>query len=198
MSLPQPSPAAEARPFDVFTSLLHERSIFLNGPIDDAVSATLCAQLLFLESRAPGSEIVFYINSPGGVITSGLAVYDTMHFISAPVATVCLGTARSMGSLLLMAGAPGRRMALPNASMLLHQPSGGFQGAAADLARHAADILSVKQRITQLYVKHCARTYAEVERTLDRDHFMSAEEAQAWGLIDRVIAHRHEVLPASP
>jgi ATP-dependent Clp protease protease subunit len=178
------------RPFEVFSDMLRERSIFLNGPIDDAVSATVCAQLLFLESKDAEREIVFYINSPGGMVTSALAIYDIMQYIASPVSTVCMGTARSAGSLLLMAGTKGRRIALPNASILVHQPSGGFQGSAADIERHAADILSVKRRLTQLYVKHCGRTYEEVERTLDRDSFMSAEEARAWGLVDHVREQR--------
>jgi ATP-dependent Clp protease protease subunit len=182
---PEPAPRGE-RPFEVFSDMLQERSIFLNGPIDDAVAATLCAQLLFLESKAPEREIVFYINSPGGMVTSALAIYDIMQYIESPVSTVCMGTARSAGSLLLMAGAKGRRIALPNASILVHQPSGGFQGSAADIERHAADILSVKRRLAQLYVKHCGRSYEEVERTLDRDYFMSAEEARTWGLVDQV------------
>jgi ATP-dependent Clp protease, protease subunit len=139
-----------------------------------------------LESENPRKDIALYINSPGGMVTSGLAIYDTMQYIRSPVSTVCLGTARSMGSFLLMAGAPGRRIALPNASILVHQPSGGFQGKASDIERHAEDMARTKRRINELYAKHCGRTYAEVEQTLDRDRFMTAEEARAWGLVDHV------------
>jgi ATP-dependent Clp protease protease subunit len=174
------------RAFDVFNNMLGERSVFLNGPIDDKLSAIICAQLLFLDADNPGREIVLYINSPGGVVTSGFAIYDAMQYVHSPVSTVCMGMAGSMASVILMAGSPGRRIALPNASVLLHQPSGGFQGSAADVERHAADILKAKQRISQLYVKHCGRSLAEVERTLDRDFFMNAEEAKAFGLVDRI------------
>jgi ATP-dependent Clp protease protease subunit len=177
---------SSGRSFDVFTRMLSERSIFINGAIDDRTSAVVCAQLLLLDARDDQSEIVLYINSPGGMVTSGLAIYDAMQYVRCPVSTVCMGTARSMGSVLLMAGRRGRRIALPNASILVHQPSGGFEGSAADIERHAADILSVKRRITELYVKHCGRTYEEVERTLDRDSFMTAEQAKAWGIVDHV------------
>jgi ATP-dependent Clp protease, protease subunit len=180
------------RPFDVFANMLVERSLFLNGPIDDRVSAVLCAQLLFLEAKAKGSEIVLYINSPGGQVTSGLAIYDTMQFIASPVATVCMGMAGSMASLLLTAGAVGRRASLPNASVLLHQPSGGFQGSSVEIERHAADILRTKRRLAELYAKHSGRSYAEVERTLDRDTFLTADEAKTWGLIDHVREHRDQ------
>ena len=178
------------RSFDIYSRLLRERIIFLNGPIDDNVSAVVCAQLLFLESENPSDEIAIYINSPGGMVTSGFAIYDTMQFIKPPVATVCVGTARSMGSFLLMAGAPGRRMALPNASVMVHQPSGGFQGQASDIARHAEDVLKTKQRLNGLYAKHCGHSVEEVEKLLDRDHFMSAEEAKAWGIIDGIYESR--------
>jgi ATP-dependent Clp protease protease subunit len=184
----QAPPAAE-RAFDVFGNMLSTRSVFLNGPIDDKVAAQLCAQLLYLESKSH-DEIVMYINSPGGVVTSGLAIYDVMQFIRSPVSTICMGTASSLGSLLLMAGSPGRRIALPNASVMVHQPSGGFQGSAADVERHALESLKVKHRLTELYVKHCGRTYEEVERTLDRDTFLSAQEAKEWGLVDHVWLHR--------
>jgi ATP-dependent Clp protease, protease subunit len=182
----EPPHEPSERGFDVFSSMLHERAIFLNGPIDDRVAATLCAQLLFLEAKSTDRQISLYINSPGGVVTSGFAIYDTMQLVTCPVATICMGMAGSMASVLLMAGRPGLRHALPNASILVHQPSGGFQGSAADIERHAADILKTKRKITQLYVKHCGRTLEEVERALDRDSFMSAEEARAWGLIDHV------------
>ena len=178
------------RSFDIYSRLLRERIVFLNGEVNDTVSALVCAQLLFLEAENPKTPIYLYINSPGGVVTSGLAIYDTMQWIKCPVATVCVGTAYSMGSFLLMAGAPGQRIALPNASILVHQPSGGFQGTASDIERHAQDIVRTKRRLNELYAKHCGRTYEEVERTLDRDHFMTAEEARTWGLVDQVYSSR--------
>lgn len=174
------------RSFDIFSRLLRERIIFLNGQIDDNMSALICAQLLFLEAESPGKEIAMYINSPGGVVTSGFAIYDTMQYIKCPVSTVCMGFAASMASFLLMAGAPGRRISLPNARILLHQPSGGFQGQASDIERHAEDIIKMKRRMIGLYAKHCKRSPEEVERTLDRDFFMTAEEAKNWGLVDHV------------
>ncbi len=178
------------RAFDIFSRLLRERIIFLNGPIDDGVSALICAQLLFLESENPKKEIAMYINSPGGVVSSGFAIYDTMQYIKSPVSTVCMGMAASMGSFLLMAGHAGQRIALPNARIMLHQPSGGFRGQASDIERHAEDIIKTKRRLNELYAKHCGRTYDEVERTLDRDHFMSSEEAKAWGIVDHVYETR--------
>jgi ATP-dependent Clp protease protease subunit len=178
------------RAFDIFSRLLRDRIVFVNGQIDDGVAALVNAQLLFLESENPEKPVAMYINSPGGVVTSGLAIYDTMQWIKCPVATVCMGTAYSMGSFLLMAGAPGQRIALPNASILVHQPSGGFQGMVSDIERHARDIVKTKRRMNELYAKHCGRTYEEVERTLDRDHFMSASEAQEWGLVDHVYSSR--------
>jgi ATP-dependent Clp protease protease subunit len=178
------------RAFDIFSRLLRDRIVFVNGQIDDAMAALVNAQLLFLESENPEKPVAMYINSPGGVVTSGLAIYDTMQWIKCPVATVCMGTAYSMGSFLLMAGAPGQRIALPNASILVHQPSGGFQGMASDIERHAQDIVKTKRRINELYAKHCGRTYEEVERTLDRDHFMTASEAKEWGLVDHVYSSR--------
>ncbi len=178
------------RSFDIYSRLLRDRIIFLNGEVNDAVSALICAQLLFLESENPDKPIHLYINSPGGVITSGLAMYDTMRFIKAPVYTLCMGTARSMGSFLLMAGEPGGRMALPNASLLVHQPSGGVQGQASDIFIHAEEIQKTKHRMTKLYAEHCGRTYEEVERALDRDRYMTAEEALEWGLIDRILSKR--------
>ncbi len=180
------------RAFDIFSRLLRERIIFLNGPIDDGVSALICAQLLFLEAENPKKQIDLYINSPGGVVTSGLAIYDTMQYIKSPVATLCMGMAASMGSFLLMAGEAGQRVALPNARIMLHQPSGGFRGQASDIERHAEDIVKTKRRLNELYAKHCGRTYEEVERTLDRDHFMDAEEAKAWGIVDRVESARED------
>jgi ATP-dependent Clp protease protease subunit len=180
------------RAFDIYSRLLRERIVFINGPIDDGVSALVCAQLLFLESENPRKEISLYINSPGGVVTSGFAIYDTMQLIKSPVATMCMGTARSLGSFLLMAGAPGRRVALPNASIMVHQPSGGFQGQASDIERHAEDIIRTKRRLNELYALHCGRTYEEVERALDRDRFMTAEEARDWGIVDRVYGMRED------
>jgi ATP-dependent Clp protease protease subunit len=178
------------RAFDIFSRLLKERIIFLNGPIDDGVSALVCAQLLFLESENPKKEIAMYINSPGGVVTSGLAIYDTMQYIKSPVSTLCMGMAASMGSFLLMAGEAGQRISMPNARIMLHQPSGGFQGMASDIKRHAEDIIKAKRRLNELYSKHTGRSYEEVETTLDRDYFMNAEEAKAWGLVDHVYDSR--------
>lgn len=178
------------RSFDIYSRLLRERIIFLNGEVNDAVAALVCAQLLFLEAENPRKPIQLYVNSPGGVVTSGLAMYDTMQYIRAPVHTLCMGTARSMGSFLLMAGAPGERAALPNASILIHQPSGGFQGQASDMLIHAEEILRTKQRMTRLYAEHCGRTVEEFERAMDRDRFMTAEEAMEWGLIDRILTER--------
>ena len=178
------------RSFDIFSRLLRERIVFLNGPIDDTVAALVCAQLLTLEAENPAKELALYINSPGGMVTSGFAIYDTMRYIRSPVSTVCMGTARSMASFLLMAGAPGRRIMLPNANVMLHQPSGGFQGQASDIERHAEDIVKTKRRMIRLYARHCGRSEDEVERVLDRDHFMSAEEAKAWGLVDQIFEVR--------
>ena len=178
------------RAFDIFSRLLRERVVFLNGPIDDGVSALICAQLLFLEADNPKKQIDMYINSPGGMVTSGMAIYDTMQYIKSPVSTLCMGMAASMGSFLLMAGAPGQRIALPNARIMLHQPSGGFRGQASDIERHAEDIIKTKRRLNELYAKHCGRTYEEVERTLDRDHFMDSEQAKAWGIVDHVYETR--------
>jgi ATP-dependent Clp protease protease subunit len=180
------------RSFDIFSRLLRERIVFLNGPIDDNVSALIGAQLLFLESESPKKEIAMYINSPGGSVTAGFAIYDTMQYIKSPVSTVCMGTACSAGSFLLMAGAKGARIALPNASIMVHQPSGGFQGVASDIERHAENIVKLKRRLNELYAKHCGRSYDEVERTLDRDHFMTAEEAKAWGIVDHVYESRED------
>jgi ATP-dependent Clp protease protease subunit len=174
------------RAFDIFSRLLRERIIFINGQIEDNMAALVCAQLLSLESDNPDKEVSLYINSPGGVVTSGFAIYDTMRYISCPVSTVCMGFAASMATFLLMAGDPGRRIALPNTRILLHQPSGGFQGQASDIERHAEDIVKTKQRMIELYALHCGRTPEEVERTLDRDHFMTASQAKDWGLVDHV------------
>ena len=178
------------RAFDIFSRLLRERIVFVNGQIEDGMAALVCAQLLFLEAENPKKPIEMYINSPGGVVTAGFAIYDTMQYLKSPVATMCMGFAASMGSFLLMAGEPGMRVALPNARIMVHQGSGGFQGKAADIARHAKDVLETQQRINALYARHCGRTIAEVEDALDRDTFMSAEEALAWGLVDRVNGQR--------
>jgi len=183
------------RSFDIYSRLLRERIVFLNGQVEDGMAALICAQLLFLESENPKKPISMYINSPGGVVTSGMAIYDTMQFIKSPVVTLCMGTARSMGSFLLMAGEPGQRIALPNASIHVHQPLGGFQGQASDVLIHAEEMRKTKHRITELYAQHCGRTYEEVENTLDRDRFMTAEEARSWGLVDKVIAGRPEEMP---
>jgi ATP-dependent Clp protease protease subunit len=178
------------RAFDIFSRLLKERIIFLTGPIDDGVAALVTAQLLFLESENPKKEIAMYINSPGGIVTSGLAIYDTMQYIRSPVSTVCTGMAASMGSFLLMAGEKGQRIALPNARIMVHQPSGGFRGQASDIERHAEDIIATKKRLNELYAKHTGQPVEEVEKKLDRDYFMSAEEARDWGLVDHVYEKR--------
>jgi ATP-dependent Clp protease, protease subunit len=178
------------RSFDIYSRLLRDRIVFLNGEVNDDVAEMLCAQLLFLEAENPEKPIHLYINSPGGAITSGLAIYDTMQYIRAPVHTLCMGTARSMGSFLLMAGEPGHRMALPNASLHVHQPLGGFQGQASDILIHAEEMKRTKDRVIRLYAQHCGLSYEEVERVLDRDRFMTADEAAAWGLIDKVLRER--------
>jgi ATP-dependent Clp protease protease subunit len=178
------------RAFDIFSRLLKERIIFLNGPVDDGVSALICAQLLYLESENPKKEIQMYINSPGGVVTSGLAIYDTMQYIKSPVSTFCLGMAASMGSFLLAAGQKGNRIALPNSRIMVHQPSGGFSGQASDIERHAEDILKMKRRLNELYSKHTGQPYEMIEKTLDRDYYMSPEEAKEFGLVDHVAESR--------
>ncbi len=178
------------RAYDIFSRLLKERVIFLNGPVEDGMSALICAQLLFLEAENPKKEIQMYINSPGGVVTSGLAIYDTMQYIRCPVVTLCMGMAASMGSFLLMAGEKGQRIALPNSRIMVHQPSGGYSGKASDIERHAEDIIKTKRRLNEIYAKHTGQPIEVVEETLDRDHFMSAEEAKDWGLIDQVIEKR--------
>jgi len=178
------------RAYDIFSRLLKERIIFLTGPFEDGMASLICAQLLFLESENPKKEISMYINSPGGHVHSGLAIYDTMQYIRSPVSTVCMGMAASMGSVILTAGASGRRIALPNARIMVHQPSGGFRGQASDIERHAEDIIKTKRRLNEIYVHHTGQTYEEVERKLDRDTFMSAEEAKEWGLIDDVFTRR--------
>ena len=178
------------RAYDIFSRLLKERIIFVTGPVEDGMSTLIVAQLLFLEAENPKKEISMYINSPGGVVTSGLAIYDTMQFIRPPVSTLCTGQAASMGSLLLAAGEKDMRFTLPNSRIVVHQPSGGFQGQATDILIHATEIQETKRRIIRLYAQHCGRSEADVERTLDRDHFMSAQQALEWGLIDKVFAAR--------
>ncbi|MGD0633288.1 MAG: ATP-dependent Clp protease proteolytic subunit [Beijerinckiaceae bacterium] len=180
------------RGFDIYSRLLRERIIFLTGPVEDNMASVIIAQLLFLEAENPKKEISMYINSPGGVVTAGLAIYDTMQFIRPKVSTLCTGQAASMGSLLLCAGEAEMRYALPNARIMVHQPSGGFQGQASDILRHAEDIMKVKRRLNDIYVKHTGRDYDTIERTLDRDHFMSSDEAKDFGLVDQVIEKRPE------
>ena len=181
------------RGMDIFSRLLRERIVFLSGPVHDGMSAIVVAQLLLLESENPKKEISMYINSPGGVVTSGMAIYDTMQFIRCPVVTLCIGQAASMGSLLLCAGRKDMRFALPNARIMVHQPSGGFSGQASDIERHAEDIVKMKRRLNEIYVKHTGQPYENVERTLDRDYFMTAEQAKDYGLIDKVLNTRDEV-----
>jgi ATP-dependent Clp protease, protease subunit len=178
------------RGFDIYSRLLREHIIFLTGPIEDHMASVIIAQLLFLEAENPKRDIFLYINSPGGVVTSGLAIYDTIQFIKPKVSTLCVGQAASMGSLLLAAGEAGHRYALPNARVMLHQPSGGFQGQASDIQRHAEDILKVKRRLNEIYEKHTGKDYDTIEKTLDRDHFMSAEEARDFGIVDHVQSKR--------
>ncbi|MHA1517453.1 MAG: ATP-dependent Clp endopeptidase proteolytic subunit ClpP [Alphaproteobacteria bacterium] len=179
------------RAYDIYSRLLKERIVFVTGVIEDHMASLITAQLLFLEADNPKKEISMYINSPGGVVTSGMAIYDTMQFVRPPVATLCIGQAASMGSLLLCAGEKGMRYALPNARIMLHQPSGGFQGQASDIERHAEDIIKMKRRLNEAYVQHTGQDYDTIERTLDRDYFMSAEDARKFGLVDEVIAKRH-------
>ncbi|WP_368414557.1 ATP-dependent Clp endopeptidase proteolytic subunit ClpP [Falsiroseomonas sp.] len=178
------------RAFDIYSRLLKERIIFLTGPVYDQVASLLCAQLLFLESENPNKDIAFYINSPGGVVTAGLAIYDTMQYIRAPVSTVCMGMAASMGSLLLTAGEKGKRFSLPNGRIMVHQPSGGAQGQATDIEIQAREILKTRQRLNEIYVKHTGQPIEEIEKKLERDTYMSAEEAQAFGLVDQVVEQR--------
>ncbi len=178
------------RGFDIYSRLLRERIIFLTGPVEDGMASVIIAQLLFLEAENPKKEISMYINSPGGVVTAGMAIYDTMQFIKPKVSTLCVGQAASMGSLLLCGGEKDMRFALPNARIMVHQPSGGFQGQASDILRHAEDIMKVKKKLNDIYVLHTGQDYDTIERTLDRDHFMSSEEAQAFGLIDKVLSKR--------
>ncbi len=185
------------RAFDIYSRLLKERIVFLTGPVYDEMSALVCAQLLFLESENPGKDISFYINSPGGVVSAGLAIYDTMQYVRSPVSTVCIGQAASMGSLLLCAGAKEKRYALPNARIMVHQPSGGAQGQAADIEIQAREILALRHRLNEIYVKHTGQALEVIERKLERDSFMSAEEARDFGLVDSVVENRPPVADPS-
>lgn len=180
------------RAFDIFSRLLKERIVMLNGPVTDDVAATITAQLLFLESEDPKSEISLYVNSPGGVVTAGMAIYDTMRYISSPVSTLCLGQASSMGSLLLAGGDAGSRRALPNAKIMLHQPSGGYQGQASDLAIHAEEILKTRRNLNRIYSEHTGQDVEEIERVMERDTFFTAEEAREFGVIDEVVSSRKQ------
>lgn len=178
------------RAYDIYSRLLKERIIFITGGIDDGVATSVTAQLLFLESENPKKEVYMYINSPGGYVSSGLAIYDTMEYVRCPVATVCIGQAASMGSLLLAAGEPGMRMVLPNARVMVHQPSGGYRGVATDIERHAEEIIDLKRRLNDIYVKHTGQKYEAIEKKLDRDTFMTAAQAAEFGLVDKVYEPR--------
>lgn len=183
------------RAYDIFSRLLKERIIFLSGPVHDGMSTLIVAQLLFLEAENPNKEISMYINSPGGVVTSGLSIYDTMQYIKPKVSTLVIGQAASMGSLLLTAGEPGMRFSLPNSRVMVHQPSGGYQGQATDIMIHARETEKLKRRLNEIYVKHTGNSYETIEAGLERDNFMSAEEAKAWGLIDEIVDSRSKVTP---
>jgi ATP-dependent Clp protease protease subunit len=181
------------RAYDIFSRLLKERIIFLTGGVDDAVASLVCAQMLFLESENPNKDIAFYINSPGGMVTSGMAIYDTMQYIRPDVSTVCIGQAASMGSLLLAAGAPGKRYALPNARIMIHQPSGGARGQATDIEIQAREILALRARLNNIYVKHTNQQLEVIETAVERDRFMSPEEAREFGIVDEVVMSRPKV-----
>ena len=178
------------RSYDIYSRLLKERIIFLNGPVEDMMASVICAQLLFLESENPSKDIFMYINSPGGVVTSGMAIYDTMEYIRPDVSTVCIGQAASMGSLLLTAGAAGKRHCLPNSRIMTHQPSGGFQGQATDIEIHAKEIISLRSRLNKIYEKHSRKSLKQIEKIMERDTFMSPDEAKEMGLIDEVVSKR--------
>ena len=186
------------RAYDIFSRLLKERIIFISGPVEDVMSTLVVAQLLFLEADNPKKEIAMYINSPGGVVTSGLAIYDTMQFVGPAVSTLCIGQAASMGSLLLAAGHKDMRFALPNSRIMLHQPSGGFQGQATDIMLHAQEILNLKKRLNEIYVKHTGQPLKKIEDALERDYFLTGEMAVEWGVVDKVIDKRHEEPPSIP
>ncbi|WP_421858943.1 ATP-dependent Clp protease proteolytic subunit [Oricola sp.] len=181
------------RAYDIFSRLLKERIVFVNGPVEDTMASLVCAQLLWLEAENPKKEIAMYINSPGGVVTSGLAIYDTMQFIKAPVSTLCIGQAASMGSLLLTAGQKDLRFSLPNSRIMVHQPSGGYQGQVTDIMIHARETENLKRRLNEIYVSHTGRSYEEIETALERDNFLTAEMAKDFGLIDKVIASRDAI-----
>lgn len=181
------------RSYDIYSRLLKERIIFVNGQVEDQMACLIVAQLLFLEAENPDKEISMYINSPGGVVTAGLSIYDTMQYIKPKIATLCMGQAASMGSLLLTAGEPGMRYCLPNARIMIHQPSGGMQGQATDMEIHVQEILSLKKRLNQLYVNHTGQKLAVVEKNMERDNFMSPEEAKKFGLVDEIVASRDEI-----
>ncbi len=178
------------RAYDIYSRLLKERIIFLIGPVNDMVAALVSAQLLYLESENPNKDISFYINSPGGAVTSGLSIYDTMQYVKPDISTVCLGQAASMGSLVLAAGAAGKRYSLPNSRIMLHQPSGGFQGQATDIEIHAKEILDLRKRLNEIYVRHTGQTIDKIEKALERDNFLSPEDALKFGLIDHVVESR--------
>ncbi len=178
------------RSFDIYSRLLKERIVFLTGEVQDEVASLICAQLLFLESENPNKDIAFYINSPGGVVTSGMAIFDTMNYIRCDVSTLCIGQAASMGSLLLAAGAKGKRFCLPNARVMIHQPSGGFRGQASDIEIHAREILALRTRLNNIYVERTGQDLETIEKAMERDNFMSAEEAKAFGLVDEVVTAR--------
>ena len=180
------------RAYDIYSRLLKERIIFVTGPVEDYGASLITAQLLFLEAENPKKEISMYINSPGGVVTSGLAIYDTMQLIRCPVQTFCIGQAASAASLLLMAGKKGERFALPNSRVLVHQPSASYYGSAADIARHAEEVVKLKRRLNEIYASHTGRTVEEIERALDRDTYMTADEAKTFGIIDQIMARRPE------
>ena len=183
------------RAYDIFSRLLKERIIFLSGPVHDGMATLISAQLLFLEAENPTKDISMYINSPGGVVTAGLSIYDTMQYIKPRVSTLVVGQAASMGSLLLCAGQPGQRFSLPNSRVMVHQPSGGFQGQSTDILIHARETEKLKRRLNEIYVKHTGRTLEEVEQALERDRFMSPEEAKEWGLIDEILVARGKAEP---
>ncbi|MBP6678421.1 MAG: ATP-dependent Clp protease proteolytic subunit [Paracoccus sp.] len=183
------------RAYDIFSRLLKERIIFLSGPVHDGMATLISAQLLFLEAENPTKDISMYINSPGGVVTAGLSIYDTMQYIKPRVSTLVVGQAASMGSLLLCAGQPGQRFSLPNSRVMVHQPSGGFQGQATDILIHARETEKLKRRLNEIYVQHTGRTLDEVEQALERDRFMSPEEAKEWGLIDEILVARGKAEP---
>jgi ATP-dependent Clp protease protease subunit len=183
------------RSYDIYSRLLKDRVVFVVGPIDDYMANVIVAQLLFLESENPDKDVHLYINSPGGIVTSGLSIYDTMQFIKPDVSTICLGQAASMGSLLLAGGAKGKRYCLPHSRIMIHQPSGGFQGQATDIDIHAREILKIRERLNKIMAKHTGQTVERIERDMERDHFLDAEAAVEYGLVDNVLAKRPDIAP---